>query len=356
MTKDRVNEIDLLRFCAAISVVLFHYAFRGYAADALSPMPYPALAPLAKYGYLGVELFFMISGFVILMTASSGSLRGFLVSRFVRLYPAFWACCTITYLTISALDLPQYQAGFGQFLVNLTMFSGFLNVPSIDNAYWSLFIELRFYGMVALVLVLGRIHQVELWLALWLAGSIANQFVHSGRVEFLLISDYSAFFIAGASCFLIWSRGISARRLAMVLLSWGLGSWQALAALPAFERHYAPPMSRWGVVALITVFFVLLLLVSLRKTGAFGRRRWLLAGVLTYPLYLLHQNIGFMIFYVAYPAVNPHLLLWGTVLLMVIAAYLVHRLVEVPLAKKLKSKIGQLLDGMPLSKAPRRAP
>ena len=64
--QQRVNEIDLLRFIAALAVVFFHYAFRGYAADDLSILPYPLLAPLAKYGYLGVELFFMISGFVIL--------------------------------------------------------------------------------------------------------------------------------------------------------------------------------------------------------------------------------------------------------------------------------------------------
>ena len=97
MKNTRVNEIDLLRFFAALAVVFFHYSFRGYAADAMSIMPYPLLASLSKYGYLGVELFFMISGFVILMTAANGSLRSFAISRIVRLYPAFWACCTVTF-------------------------------------------------------------------------------------------------------------------------------------------------------------------------------------------------------------------------------------------------------------------
>ena len=71
--RNRVNELDLLRFFAAFSVVLYHYTFRGYAADDMSIVPYPLFAPISKYGYLGVDLFFMISGFVILMTASSGS-------------------------------------------------------------------------------------------------------------------------------------------------------------------------------------------------------------------------------------------------------------------------------------------
>lgn len=48
----------------------FTTRFRGYAADAMSVMPYPRMAPSSKYGYLGIQLFFMISGCVILMIAA----------------------------------------------------------------------------------------------------------------------------------------------------------------------------------------------------------------------------------------------------------------------------------------------
>lgn len=57
MINRRLKELDLLRFLAAIAVVFFHYAFRGYAKGDMSAMPYPLLAETAKYGYLGVELF-----------------------------------------------------------------------------------------------------------------------------------------------------------------------------------------------------------------------------------------------------------------------------------------------------------
>ena len=90
----RLYELDLLRFIAAFAVLLFHYSFRGYAKDHYTVMPYLSIAPVTKYGYLGVSLFFLISGFVILMTASSGSTRHFVISRLVRLYPAFWVSCT----------------------------------------------------------------------------------------------------------------------------------------------------------------------------------------------------------------------------------------------------------------------
>ena len=166
MPKDRINEIDLLRFLAVMAVVIFHYAFRGYASDGMSIMPYP-LAPLAKYGYFGVHLFFLISGFVILMTASNGSLRQFFVSRFARLYPAFWACCTITFIATALIGAPRYTASIGQYLVNMTMMSDFLHVGSIDGVYWSLFVELRFYAFIAVLLMIGKIRKAELFLAIW---------------------------------------------------------------------------------------------------------------------------------------------------------------------------------------------
>ncbi len=58
MTNTRVNEIDLLRFIAALAVVFFHYSFRGYAADDMSAMPLLPLVSFSKYGHLDVNLFF----------------------------------------------------------------------------------------------------------------------------------------------------------------------------------------------------------------------------------------------------------------------------------------------------------
>src|SRR5215210_3755070 len=168
VVKSRVTEIDLLRFLAAFLVVLYHYTFRGYAADDMSIMPYPLLAPISKYGYLGVELFFLISGFVILMTASSGSLKKFTISRIVRLYPAFWVCCTVTFIVILLIGGERYSASFTQYLVNMTMLSEFLNVPDLDGVYWSLFVEIKFYALVALVLLVGRIHRAQSLLIMWL--------------------------------------------------------------------------------------------------------------------------------------------------------------------------------------------
>jgi len=344
--KERVNEIDLLRFIAAMAVVIFHYAFRGYAADSMTVMPYPWLAPLAKYGYLGAQLFFMISGFVILMTAANGSLLRFVVSRLVRLYPVFWVCCTISFALIVALGGARYSASFSQYLVNMTMLSGFVHVPSIDGVYWSLFVELQFYALVVAVLVMGKIHQAQAFLSAWLVVCAALELLPLGGLRHLSIFEYAPFFIAGATCFLIWSKGLSSARLGMVVGAWSLAVYGSIASLPEFERHYHTAMNGYVVGGLVSIFFLAMLMVALRLTGRFGRSPWPVAGALTYPLYLLHQNIGYMIFNIAYPAVNPHVLLWGTLVAVLGLSYAVNliaeRALELPMKRTLERWLANL--------------
>jgi peptidoglycan/LPS O-acetylase OafA/YrhL len=326
--KDRVNEIDLMRFFAAMSVVLFHYAFRGYAADGYSSMPYPLLAPVAKYGYLGVELFFMVSGFVILMTASSGSLKKFIVSRVTRLYPAFWVSCTITFLAILTFGGQRFHASVSQYLVNMTLLSEFVRVPAIDGVYWSLFVELKFYALVALVLVAGRIHQVQHLLFVWLLLALFQEIYPIGVLHNLLVTDYAAYFVAGAITYLVWSNGLSLARIGIFVASWLLAVYQAVGDIPGFERYYHASLNSYAVTGIISAYFLIVFLVSVRKSGWFARRQWIMAGALTYPLYLIHQRVGYILIDAAYRVFNPHVVLWGTVAIMLLAAYSIHRLIE----------------------------
>lgn len=345
MPYSRVNEIDLLRFIAALAVVFFHYAFRGYASDDLSVMPYPLLAPFAKYGYLGANLFFIISGFVILMTAEHGSLRSFLVSRAVRLYPAFWTACTITFVVTVLLGAPRFHASLHQYLVNMTMLSAFVGVDSIDGSYWSLFVEMKFYALVGVILAVRRIHRVQPILVGWLALSFLGELWPNKYYRYFLIVDYAAYFIAGATCFLIWSKGLTPVRIGMLLLCWCLAVFQSAKTVDDLIKHYNTEMSNYVAGGLITAFFLVTLLISLRVTGVFGRTRWIVPGLLTYPLYLIHENVGFIIFNALYPAVNAHLLLWGTLAMMLAMAYAVHVLIERKFSPSLKWALSSLLAG-----------
>jgi len=318
----RLNEIDLLRFFAALAVVFYHYSFRGYAADDMTEMYYPLLTRIFKYGYLGVNLFFIISGFVILMSASEGSVRKFIASRIARLYPAFWISCTLTFLVTLILGAGRYTATLSQYLVNMTMLSEFFQVPPIDGAYWSLFVEIKFYLLVAALLFLRQIRHAEKFFVIWLAASLILEFIYADAyLYYWLAVNFSAYFIAGAMYYLIWSKGLSATRIVTLLVSWGLALYQAYGDAAYRIKHYKTAMNQMVVAEIITFFFLVMLLVALKKTGSFAKLKWQALGALTYPLYLIHQHIGFMIFNAAYHAANIHLLFWGVFALILAAAY-----------------------------------
>jgi peptidoglycan/LPS O-acetylase OafA/YrhL len=349
MNKPRAHEIDLLRFVAALSVVLYHYAFLGYLGQA-SSMPYPLLEPVAKYGHFGVELFFLISGFVILMSASSGSLKQFILSRIVRLYPAFWVCCTLTFLAILLIGDSRHTATMAQYLSNMTMLSsfGFMQkiaaIPYIDGSYWSLAVEMRFYAFVSLVLLFRQIHRAELFLTGWLLITIAVDLLQLTHLRGFLIADYSAYFIAGAMLFQVWSRGFSPLRIVVVLGAWALALYQAWLALPKYETTFSTNISAPIVLSLLSAFFAIMGLIATKKTSWLGRRNWMTVGALTYPLYLLHQVVGYLIINHVYPHVNAHIVLLGTLLLMLGIAYLVNVLVEQRYAALFKHSLTRWWD------------
>jgi peptidoglycan/LPS O-acetylase OafA/YrhL len=123
----RLHEIDLLRFGAALSVVAYHYLFSAYGGGH-SPLAFPAAGQIARYGYLGVDLFFVISGFVVLMTAWDRPPRSFIVSRVVRLYPAYWIAVSATTLVSIVAGDERYHVTAAQYLANLTMLNALVDV------------------------------------------------------------------------------------------------------------------------------------------------------------------------------------------------------------------------------------
>ncbi|WP_371355763.1 acyltransferase family protein [Pseudomonas chlororaphis] len=336
MIKRRLKELDLLRFLAAIAVVFFHYAFRGYAKGDMSTMPYPLLAEPAKYGYLGVELFFMISGFVILMTASSNNLRVFFISRVVRLCPAYWVCCTATFLITLAIGQPRYTADFYHYIINMAFLSELTGVPHIDGVYWSLFVEIKFYLMISILLGFKKIEKIETYLIFWLLISATAEILTLEKLRSILITDYSAYFIAGATFYIIWAKGFTKIRLLLLTGALVLANYTAAVWAESLETKYLTEYNPLIICSIINLFFITFFLIATNRTGAIGTLNWTTLGALTYPLYLLHQMIGFMIFNIAYPAMNPHILLWGTIALMLGASCSINKKIEIPMARFIK--------------------
>src|SRR5947207_3694423 len=128
---------------AACAVMLFHYTFRG-PQDHAWAVSFHFLGQIFKYGYLGVDVFFILSGFVILLTAYEKDAFDFTIARIVRLYPAYWLCLILTTIAIILAGTQQQAVTPRQFLANLTMAHGFFGVRDVSGVSWALAVEVKY--------------------------------------------------------------------------------------------------------------------------------------------------------------------------------------------------------------------
>ncbi|GID32532.1 peptidoglycan/LPS O-acetylase OafA/YrhL [Paractinoplanes brasiliensis] len=340
----RLPALDGLRLICALAVAGYHFG-DSWRLDGVRPPAHflPHGAPVLIYGFLGVEVFFLISGFVICMSAWGRTVRGFVASRIARLYPAFWTGVLLTATVVTAVPLTagvpvSGVPGLREILVNLTMLPEPLNTPLVDTVYWTLWIELRFYLVIACLVASGGLTDRRLRLlgTGWLIAALVLPAFPGAPLREVVMPDFAPYFIAGMTMFLL-------RRSPADWRSWALlgGCWlislqritvRALDLKPGFE------VPVWPALALITVAYAALLAVALGLTDRLDWRRLTTAGALTYPFYLLHQRIGYSMIRTAHThtGLPAPVLIAGAVGVLLAAAWLVHRWVERPLAPVLK--------------------
>ncbi|MGJ7913889.1 acyltransferase family protein [Massilia sp. LXY-6] len=292
----RFHELDFLRGIACISVLAFHFLSRGPSHQLMPGVHFPLVEAFARYGYLGVHLFFVLSGFVIMMSAEGAAPRAFLASRASRLYPGLWAAASLTAGAAWLLSDSRFLVSSNDYLVNLTMIPQWFGVPYVDGAYWSLGCEVQFYILVWLVIRLGLLPRLEQLMAAWLLVSTVNAVRPMWPVEFWLNAKWAPFFVAGSVFYLVRRHGSTPFRLALLAAAFVLAQYYTVWDRPP-EGAAAAPLSTLAVRAVVvTVIFALFWLVA---TGRFRMRASpfvYYAGALTYPLYLIHQNLGFMVY------------------------------------------------------------
>lgn len=285
----------------------------------------------------------MISGFVIFMTASNNSVWAFLISRVSRLTPAFWICCSLTALVTIFIGGERFHVTMHQYLWNMITLGSTSRVAPVDGAYWSLWIEIKFYFLVLLLMVfrLIRYEQSLLW-----AWALATWTLERNPVEIandLLVVNYAWYFIVGASVYQLWSRGAAWHRYALAFLSFGMATSQAVAFVPSMIKYYRTDFNSTVVAVCMAAFFLVMLLVARGKTTKLAHRSWLIFGAVSYPLYLLHQYVGYMLANKLLASLGQALTFWTIVAICLLVAWLVHVVLEKPMARAMKKFIGMCI-------------
>ncbi len=332
--RPRLEVLDGIRFLAALYVVVFHLS-AGDRSSWQKPSRelFGPLFHVASYGWLGVELFFMISGFVICLSTWGKTFSQFAISRVARLYPAYWFCVLLTTAVVLIDPSRAHALSWSQVLENLTMTESWTRAPLVDPSYWTLAIELIFYLLVAVTLVSRGFTypRVVVFCSVWLAVSLLDDLIHSPWFSIFFLPLYAPFFIAGMLLYLMHRFGPRRQLWALLACSWGCALYR-LDSRTAGQHPSGVTLNYWVSATMATAFFAVLTLIALGKVKMI-RGRWLVtAGALTYPLYLVHQQIGETIIRSFSQNVPPWMLLAGVFVVTLILAWLVQRFVERPLA------------------------
>ncbi|MET9609062.1 acyltransferase [Streptomyces sp. NPDC006512] len=333
--RPRLRVLDGLRIVAAVVVLLHHYTREAvWGRDAFG-----WLTMAGRYGWIGVELFFMISGFVICMSAWGRPLGSYLRSRVIRLGPGYWFCVLVTMGVLLAVGKPFGGAGPGlsQILTNLTMFQFPLHSQPLDMSYWTLWSELRFYLIFAVVAWTGLTYRKVLnfcWI--WTVASLLAPGSGLPLLDVLANPVYSPLFISGICFYLIRREGARAGEPWVLLgLSWLLMQrW--LNDIVGWNTVKGDRLSWEMCLLLVTLCYVVMGAVALGGLDRINWRWLSVAGAMSYPLYLLHQQIGITLLQKWNRDVEPWTLLGAATAVMLLASWLIHRFVERPLAGRLK--------------------
>lgn len=351
---DRIYSLDSVRFFAALIVVLYHYTAFGYN---ITGERIDAITPITKYGYLGVELFFMISGFVVLMSALGRTPRQYFNSRFTRVVPMFWIACLLTYGVTQLIGTPMLQTTPTNLLLNLGLVTisplqMLAQRPWVDPVYWTLVQETMFYVLVWLALATGLIRHIRPLLYAWLGAVLLGQFLPDNTVgkilSGVLLVRYGAYFIAGGLFFLAWKeRRFQPLDIMALLTCWGLAVWLGVEDAPRMAGYVGLSQEPGAITLIISAIFATFAVIASGKLPEPKFQRWAWLGALTYPLYLLHHNIGFAVINRLKLIMPGELAIGLMFVLALLMAWAAHKWLEVPFSRWVKVRLEGILPGKP---------
>jgi peptidoglycan/LPS O-acetylase OafA/YrhL len=310
-----VEGLDIIRFAAALMVVFYHFAYWYWHDCKCVDANFPSLIPYSWWGWVGVPVFFVISGFVIALSAEGRSASDFFRGRLLRLAPALWFFATLSFLVLLITkedSLPRAGLLFAKSVVLWPV------GPWVDGVYWSLTVEVLFYAIIFALLASRRFDQLWAFAKVWfiltaffaaiclldLYWNSAENFagaLHRVRDSYAsryLLLTTGPYFVVGLTTYFIYRQGVSLARVAVLLASFCAAEvsiyFQALTMEPA-ERFGVSPFIP-GLIFAVAMLLIAVSLVMDHESFSYAGRRFSriirLLGLASYSLYLVHFIAG----------------------------------------------------------------
>jgi peptidoglycan/LPS O-acetylase OafA/YrhL len=342
----RLLELDVLRGFAAVAVLLGHYTT---LYDHLNGVQDRLGFEFTIGGY-GVFLFFVISGFVIKMTIDRcNNWRDFAVSRFSRIFPAYWVALVITFLIL--LWLKEEPPTLVQLVANFTMLQRFFGIQHIDAVYWTLNVELSFYIWIMLARICGLLNNINLLVSFALLFQLFISLLQSHLgirfsqgIQAVFLLEYVNLFSAGILFFEIWSKRGN-------IASWVLILW-CLFNVPFIPFRALPcqPSHAWTIVVDLVIFLIFWMAINSKLTWMVSQVT-LYLGAISYSLYLVHDEVGRAVMKrLSDMGYSPHATFIAALALSIVLATLITYFVEKPAMKFLRRFYDQMKGAESASK------
>ena len=365
--KRRIDILDSFRFLAILFVMLFHYYSRWCPPiEEKNYYPYLNSYNYFKFGYLGVEFFFILSGFMIFYSLSGArNIRSFWIKKMIRLFPPLFMCSIITFIFFRLYDFEDIigvSHSFKNLLVSLTFVSPYIvnhlfdiHVNYINGSYWFLWPEIQFYFIASLIFYIKPKHFIRnysifsfiLSLTNYLLMRITANIYTTNRLN-IHISDYylnqykfwnenfnflkfNMFFLIGIFLFILYENRnkISTKIFLGIIIL--IESW--------LESYLWSSTEKWIILAIIVFMLVFIYSPAYLQWIAFLPITSV--GISSYSLYLIHEHIGVLIINKYANSLGQYNYLFPVLLIILFMylCYLCYKYVEKPITNYLKLRL-----------------
>jgi peptidoglycan/LPS O-acetylase OafA/YrhL len=337
--KNRLFGLDVLRTLCAFYVIFYHYFFRSVAMGDYNDKLYESNIYFS-YGWIGVQLFFTISGFVIYYSCKEANISKFLVSRILRLYPAYWISILVTLIFMFVFHPDWWTISPFHMLINFSMLQTFLGIKNIDGAYWTLAYELIFYFWMAIFIYFKKVEFIKIFLflstLLYIFTSIFEIYDFLGILNKILLLRYSAYFLVGIYLY-EHSRG-SFRNFLQTLvciISIALELYTKTVDISVRSEEVLYPVISWFHYLVFILIFIFI--IKFNHVSEKYQRLFVIIGSLSYPIYLIHQNIGYTLisyFWNQFPSFISIIL---SIIVVTLLSFLIAEYLEPAIRQRIKN-------------------
>ncbi len=332
----RIFELDALRAMAALNLVLFHFT-HVYAEK------YGYVEPLGwrwPFGAYGVELFFMLSGFVNGMSLMRRRQPvDFVAARLIRIVPIFVLVIIANLGLMTLAPLNQTPVSTGQFFANLTLMPRVLGYECIDPVMWTLQVEMMFYGLLVVMFKIGGLKRyVAGWGSLLALSLImcptldALAASHSGAAWFavatairhLLVLDFVPLFAIGFVLYMI-KTDVGPKWKNLLLITMAAGVFHSI------DHGKHNPLATLLIIGLVTM-------AAYGKIPVLRARPFVFISTISYAIYLCHNNLGCVLIHrFDHSGMNSHVALGISIVFAFALGTLVTLRIEQPMTRRLRA-------------------